>query len=267
MNMITLMTDFGIRDGGVAEMKGVILTMAPQTNIVDLSHQIAPQNIQEAVVTLQRVAPYFPAGTIHVVVVDPGVGTRRRPIAARLGEHYFVGPDNGLITPLLERAERLGGPTEIVVLDQPGYWLPEVSDVFHGRDIFAPVGAHLANGVPINQLGDPIDNPIRFSLPAPLRESQGLRGEVLSIDDFGNIQTNIFRKHLAGMGEVKVRLGDTEILGLARTFGEQPAGSLIALIGTDHDLMVSVVNGDAARRLNAKIGDPVIVESLAQAGT
>jgi S-adenosylmethionine hydrolase len=262
MSFITLLTDFGIRDGAVGLMKGVIWRIAPDAQIADLSHTIAPQNLQEASIVLRFAAPYFPEGTIHIVVVDPGVGTDRRSLAARFGPCFFVGPDNGVCTPLLERAEQAGEPVEIVSLDDPAYWLPTVSDVFHGRDVYSPVGAHLAAGVRLTQLGTPIDDPIRLTLAAPEPISNGIRGEIIFVDDFGNLQTNILRHHLAEWPRVKVRLGDTEIDGMVRTFGERPPGTLIALFGTEHDLYISVVNGNAQARLGGNVGDPVEVVRL-----
>jgi len=260
MSFITLLTDFGIRDGAVGLMKGVIWRIAPEAKIADLSHAIAPQNLQEAAVVLRFAAPYFPPDTVHIAVVDPGVGTDRRPIAARLGEYYFVGPDNGLCTPLLEMAEASGGPVEIVHTNKPQFWLPEVSHVFHGRDIFSPIGAYLAAGTPLAELGTPIDDPVLLALPQPQPRENGWRGEVIFIDDFGNVHTNLLRHHLQPLGEVRVRLCGVEIEGMVRTFGERPADSLIALYGTEHDLMVSVVNGNATQRLGAKIGDVVEVD-------
>src|SRR3972149_2437787 len=146
MSVITLMTDFGIKDGNVGVMKGVIWGIAPDVQISDLSHTIQAQNIREAGFILARSVPYFPKGTIHVAVVDPGVGTQRRPMAARIGDWFFVGPDNGLITMWLEHAEKENWTSEFVHLDRPEYWLPVVSHVFHGRDIFSPAAAHLARG-------------------------------------------------------------------------------------------------------------------------
>lgn len=261
MSFITLLTDFGIYDGAVGLMKGVIWRIAPDAKIADLSHTISPQNLHEAAVVLRFGAPYFPEGTVHIVVVDPGVGTERRPLAARLGAYYFVGPDNGVMTPLLETAEQSGGPVEVVHLNRSDYWLPEVSDVFHGRDIFAPVGAHLAAGVPLASLGAAINDPIRLQLPQPERTPTGWRGQIIFIDSFGNLHTNILRHHLRELGEVNVRLGDTEVEGLVRTFGQRAAGTLIALYGTEHDLMVSVVNGSAQRRLAARVGDEIEVSA------
>lgn len=259
MSFITLLTDFGIRDGAVGLMKGVIWRIAPDAKIADLSHTVGPQNLQEASIVLAFSAPYFPEETIHVVVVDPGVGTGRRSLAARFGTCFFVGPDNGVCTPLLESAEQAEAPIEIVSLDKPEYWLPYVSDVFHGRDVYSPVGAHLAAGVPLSQLGTPIDDPIRLPLPQPEPTSTGIRGEVIFVDDFGNLHTNILRHHLADWTKVKVRIGDVEIKGMVRTFGERPPGTLIAHFGTEHDLDLSVVNGNAQTHLGAKVGDPVEV--------
>ncbi|MGB2909095.1 MAG: SAM-dependent chlorinase/fluorinase [Anaerolineales bacterium] len=163
MSTITLLTDFGLKDGNVGVMKGVIWGITPDVHIADLSHHISPQNVHEAALVLRRAAPYFPDGTVHVVVVDPGVGTERRPIAAQLGNHYFIGPDNGVVTMLLEHIEAEGFPISFIHLNKPQHWLPEVSSVFHGRDIFAPAAAHLAAGVTLTELGDPIDDPIRLS--------------------------------------------------------------------------------------------------------
>ena len=143
MTVISLMTDFGIKDGTVGVMKGVIWGICPSAQIVDLSHMIQPQNIREAGYILARTVPYFPEGSIHVVVVDPGVGTQRRPMAAQIGDWYYVGPDNGTITVWLERAEQEGWRTKFVELNRRQYWLDKISYVFHGRDIFSPCAAHL----------------------------------------------------------------------------------------------------------------------------
>jgi len=259
-SFITLMTDFGIKDGNVGVMKGVIWSIAPQAQITDLSHTIGPQNIREAALILARSAPYFPPGTIHVVVVDPGVGTDRRHIAARLGSQYFVCPDNGVLTLLLERAEAEGWPEEIVHTNKPEYWLAEVSHVFHGRDVFSPVAAHLANGVPLRELGTPIHDPVRLSLAQPQHTPSGWRGEVIHIDHFGNISTNIRKEHLGEPpADIEMRLCGVNIYGMVRTFGERPVGELVALYGSTGNLIVSVVNGNAAQRLNAKVGDLVEV--------
>lgn len=259
MSIITLTTDFGLKDGNVGVMKGVIWGIAPQAQIADLSHLITPQDIAEAGLILLRSAPYFPDGAIHVVVVDPGVGTARRPLAAQVGAQYYVGPDNGTITLWLERAESLGLPARFVRLDKPQYWLPEVSQVFHGRDIFAPTAAHLANGLPLEALGTPIDDPVRLTLPRPEHTQDGWRGEVIHIDHFGNISSNIRREHLGTLRNVTVSLCGVKIDGLVKTFGERPEGELVALFGSTGNLIVSVVNGNAAARLGARVRDKIEV--------
>ncbi len=256
---ITLLTDFGLRDGFVGVMKGVILGLAPDARLVDISHTISPQNVREGAIIFNRAAPYFPEGTIHVCVVDPGVGTARRPIAARLGAQRFVGPDNGLLTLFYRRAQRENWPIEIVHLDQPRYWRPEISNVFHGRDIFAPVAAHLARGVPLASLGSPLADPVLLPLALPERTPDGLRGEIAHVDHFGNLATNIRAEDLAGLDGVAVRAGGAEVRGLSRTFGDRAPGELVALIGSSGDLVLAVVNGSAAQRLDAKVGDPVEV--------
>jgi len=263
MPVITLMTDFGIKDGNVGVMKGVIWGICPGAQIADLSHMIQAQNIREAAHIFARSIPYFPKGSIHVVVVDPGVGTERRPMAAQLGDWVYVGPDNGTITGLLERAEQENWPTNFVELNEKKYWLPAVSFVFHGRDIFSPVAAHLANGVPIRDLGTSINEPVRLKLPKPAQTNDGWRAEVTHIDHFGNVSTNLRIEHLGDamkeQGNIMIRLNGNEIIGLVNTFGERSVGELIALIGSTGYLGVSVVNGSAAQKLGTKVGDGVQV--------
>jgi hypothetical protein len=180
MKLITLLTDFGLKDGFVGVMKGVILSIAPEAQIVDLDHEVEPQNIYRGAFVAGRSVGYFPSGTVHVAVVDPGVGTARRPIAAHVQvkgkEFHLVGPDNGLFTSVYEQAEKEGGRVEVYHLDQPKYWLGEISNVFHGRDIFSPVAAHLLNGVPISALGTHIQNAVRLRLPQAERIPGGVRG-------------------------------------------------------------------------------------------
>jgi len=263
MTVITLLTDFGLRDGYPGVMKGVIWKIAPDVQIADISHSIKPQNVQQAALALARTSPFFPPGTIHVAVVDPGVGTQRRPIGLHLGEHYFIGPDNGLFTLVLEHAETRQALVQLVHLDQSKYWLPEISRGFHGRDIFAPAAAHLALGSRLEDLGTPIHDPIRLQIyrPSPI-QGGGLRGQVIEIDTFGNLSTNVERSHLLPLGEVFVLIAGQRINGLVNTFGDRPMGTLIALYGTAHDLMISIVNGDAAHTLNISVGDIVDVYPL-----
>jgi S-adenosylmethionine hydrolase len=237
----------------------VIYRIAPEVQIADITHSIRPQNIQEGGLVLNRAYRYFPEGSIHVIVVDPGVGTQRRPMAARLGAHFFVCPDNGLITPILQEAEKAGLLVEIVHLDQPRYWLPQVSSVFHGRDIFAPAAAHLANGVPLSELGSPIHDPNRLYQPEPQPIKGGLRGVITFIDHFGNLGTNITRQQFSGHEQVRVKVAGHEIRGLSNAFGDGQEGQLIALIDSDDELTVAVYQGSAAHATGAQEGDMVEV--------
>lgn len=259
MAYITLLTDFGVSDGYPGIMKGVILTIAPEARIADITHLISPQNIHEGGLALFRSYRYFPPGTIHIAVVDPGVGTLRRPIALRLGAHYFIGPDNGLFSPVIHEALRIDWQHHYVHLNRPGYWLPNPSNVFHGRDIFAPAAAHLAAGVSLSELGDEIDDPVLLADLQPVKINSGWKGQVIAVDHFGNLSTNLTENHLFGLRQVIVRIAGREISGLVQAFGDREAGELIALIGTDHDLSISIVNGDAKKVLGIEVGVEVLV--------
>ena len=259
MTIITLTTDFGIRSGFVGTMKGVIYGIAPQAKTVDISHKIAAQDIHEGAYILARAVPYFPQGTIHIYVVDPGVGTQRRPLTARLGEYYFVGPDNGLLTPLIEDAEQNKQPVEFFHLDKPTYWLPKISRTFHGRDIFAPVAAHLANGVALSKLGTPFDDPVRLELTRPEKTDRGWIAHITVIDVFGNLTTDLPASALQGRTDVLFRLLGAEVDGIAESYGHKQPGDLVAVVDSEEYMEVAVVNGSAAQKLGAKVGDAVEV--------
>lgn len=257
MTVITLTTDFGSDDPEASVLKGVIWSIAPTVQVADLSHSISPHDILEAALLLGRVALYFPAGTIHVAVVDPGVGTSRRAIAAKLGSQYFVGPDNGLVSLLIPTNEASKQLFSFIQLDRPEYWLPEVSHVFHGRDVFAPVAAHLAAGVPLTALGSPIDDPVRLEIPEPVPTPDGWLGQVIHIDHFGNLSTNISASHINREKEVIIKIKGEQIFGLVSTFGERPTGALIALLDSSGSLAISLVNGSASHSLGAVVGDKI----------
>ncbi len=259
--IVTLTTDFGQSDYDAGVLSGVIWSIAPQARLVDLSHAIERHNVLEAALLLRRCTPYFPPGTIHLVVVDPGVGTARRGLAAWLGQLFFVGPDNGLLTPLLERARSSDGPLEIVHLDQPRFWLPQVSAIFHGRDVFAPVAAHLANGVRLSELGSPVTDPVLLEFPQPRHSPHGWRGAVLHVDAFGNLSTNLDQALIPAHRPLKVQIAGVQIDGLVATFGDGAPGQLVALFDSSGKLCICVVNGDAASRLQAGVGEPVEVFS------
>ncbi len=257
MGILTLLTDFGTQDGFIGVMKGVIWSICPDVKIADLSHHIEPQNIQQGAVALSRVAPFFPNGTVHVAVVDPGVGTARRAIAAQLGTQTYVAPDNGLLTPLIQDAEEKHLPMTFVALDNPDYWLKSITGTFHGRDLFAPVGAHLAAGVPLEKLGTPINNPIRLEMPAPEKTGAGWIAHITLIDHFGNIRTDLRVDKINA--SAKIRIAGEEISGLVKSYGHRDVGTLVALGDSGGYLEVAVVNGDAAKRLGVKVGDLVEV--------
>ena len=255
-SIISLTTDFGTSDFGVGEMLGVIYTIAGNNvRVADLTHDVPPQNILDAAVILGRHTPYFPEGSIHIVVVDPGVGTPRRPIAARLGRQYFVGPDNGVFTLMLRNAQRDGEPVRVVHTNDPRYWLENVSTIFHGRDIFAAVGAHLAAGVPLENLGQVIHDPVLLDLADPHQIEDGWEGIITRVDHFGNLESNIDASWISGMGPVDVLVGGTTIHGLVATFGEAAVGDLVAMIDSSGVIAASVVNGSAANLLKVAQGD------------
>ncbi len=257
--IITLTTDFGVRDGDVSVTKGVIKGIARETELIDVTHLISPQQIAEAAVVLSRTVFYFPSDTIHMFVVDPGVGTDRKGLAGRIGDQWVVGPDNGALTLVLQQAEAQGLVARFVSLTEPRYWRPEVSSIFHGRDIFAPVCAHLANGVPLEAFGPELPSPVRLPVAPVSRTASGLQGEIVFVDHFGNCSSNIRAADLAGLGPVRVRLRGAEVAGLARTFGERAPGQLTALINHVGELEVAVVNGSAQARLGVTVGDPIDV--------
>lgn len=264
---IVLMTDFGEEDGYVGIMKGVIQGIAPGAIMIDLSHGIPPRDVLAGAMTLHRSVMYFPPETVFVCVVDPGVGTARRSIAARIGTQIFVGPDNGLLTLWLEMAEKMRLPVTMVELDQPQYWLKDLSHSFHGRDVYAPSAAHLASGTPLEDLGTAVNDPICLDIPQPSPVNRGWSGVILHVDHFGNLATNIERKHLLafaedinqGIPEVLVRYGEYAIQGISLTFGNAKPGTLLAIIDSAGRLSLAVVNGNARDYLGAEIGDMVRV--------
>jgi len=240
-------------------MQGVIYRIAPQARIVDITHFVSPQDIQEGAYTLWRAAPFFPKGSIHVYVVDPGVGTRRRPLAAQLGDHFFVGPDNGLLTPLIEDAEHNQQQIEFVHLDRPQFWLPKISRTFHGRDIFSPVAAHLANGILLHELGTQFSDPVRLKLSRPQKTDTGWIAHITSIDTFGNLTTDLPISLLPDSTHILFRLQDVEVNGIVDSYGNQHAGELIAVVDSEEFVELAIVNGNAAQKLGAKAGDIVDV--------
>lgn len=260
MPIITLTTDFGYRDGFVGTVKGVILGIVPDVQLVDLTHSISPQNIMEGAMVLWRAAPFFPPGTVHLAVVDPGVGTLRRPLAASIGYQFFVGPDNGLFTPLMEEAEKRGEDSIFINVNNPKYFLPKVSYTFHGRDIFGPVAAHLAKGVKLEVLGDRIMDPVRIKIPKPEITTEGWIAHITVVDVFGNLTTDLPAKDVTDRGKVEFKISGKTVHGLVESYGIKHPGDLIALVDSEDFIELAVVNGSAAQTLNAKVGDHVVVK-------
>jgi len=259
--VVTLLSDFGAKDPYVAEMKAVILGICPKARLVDVSHEIEKFNIRMGAFVLASAAPYFPKGTIHAAVVDPGVGTKRRAILVETRKAFYVGPDNGL----LMLAAQKQGISHVYNIANPRYMLSKVSKTFHGRDIFAPVAAHLAKGCLPSGFGPEIRDYVvpRFAKPRLTRKA--LLGEVLHVDDFGNVITNIsvedFRKTGIEEGSM-LRLGlkgRVSRLRLCSAYGEAQVGKPLAVIGSHDFLEVSVNQGDASKRFGARVGDAVAV--------
>jgi S-adenosyl-L-methionine hydrolase (adenosine-forming) len=254
--IITLTTDFGLTDGFVGTMKGVILKINPDATIVDITHDIAPQNVEQGAFLFANAAKYFPANAIHVVVVDPGVGSARRAIAAQDGETLFVAPDNGILSPVLRSS------SSVVHLNQPAYWLPRVSNTFHGRDIFAPVAAHLSLGVPLEALGDPISEWVQMNATyIAYRSGDEIAGRVVYIDRFGNVVTNIGEEMLEGMDRARlvVSIGTKQVRGVKTTYADAARGELIALISSSWQVEVAMREGNAAQTLGIRLGDEVVL--------
>ncbi|MBI2845810.1 MAG: SAM-dependent chlorinase/fluorinase [Chloroflexi bacterium] len=257
--IITITTDFGIKDANVAAMKGVILGINPQARILDLSHEIAPQNIAEAAYVLRRGYSYFPSGTVHVVVVDPGVGSERRGLAILIGEYYFVGPDNGVFTYVL-RDSSSDPQRRIIHLTEPRFWRRRIAPTFHGRDIFAPVAAHLSGGISIEGLGQEITDPVTLPFPQVRKEQGRIIGHILYIDRFGNLLTDIAEEDLLALeSQIRIEIASKEIRELSPTFSAGQAGEIIAYIDSAWHLAIAQVEGNAAQSLGAKIGDEIKV--------
>jgi len=258
MRLIAVTTDFGLEDAYVGVIKGVILGINPAATIVDLCHAIPPQDVRAAAFLLHTAWPYFPPGTIHVVVVDPGVGSQRRAIAVDVGAATFVAPDNGVLSYVL--AEAAAKNTPAVHLTNRRYWLSKISATFHGRDIFAPVAAHLSLGVPLADLGEPLPlgELVTFPLPRPARQSNGVWvGHVVHVDHFGNLVTDLEAEAIGDAQAVVIEVGGRRIVGLRRTYAEGSPGEPMALIGSSGRLEIAVPGGQAARGLKVQIGDQV----------
>ena len=261
--IITLTTDFGIDDAYVSAMKGVILDINPGATIVDISHSVEPQNIRRGAFVFSTAYSYFPQDTVHLVVVDPGVGGPRRAIILETANAIFVAPDNGVLSyviqastrKLISRSALMKLPPELQAFEitNPKYWHHPVSSTFHGRDIFAPVAAHISLGKPLNELGRAIASVNVFPLPRPQPDADGnLIGHVLHIDRFGNLITDITSQDLPS-GKFRIEIAGRRIASLSQSY--EPAQELLALIGSSGRLEIALTAGSAARLLGSKVGD------------
>lgn len=264
MPIITLLTDFGATDSYVAQMKGVILQTCRDVDIVDISHDIPPQDIFRAAYVLADSYPSFPRDTIHVVVVDPGVGSERRVLCLAAARHLFLAPDNGVLEFVL-RGEHNDG---LVAVTSEWYFGKSVSNTFHGRDIFASVAGHLALGVKLARLGPNVADPVRVELPEVSVSEDKLSGAVIHVDRFGNLITNIGKAHLAGIfrgaksSQFLTVVADQHIRGLSRAYVDVGSGELLVLMGSSGRLEVALCGGSAAGKLKVSRGEPVEVVRL-----
>jgi S-adenosylmethionine hydrolase len=246
-SIITLTTDFGTRDPYVGAVKGAILTINPSVSIVDITHEIGPGDLIHAAFTMKEIRPYFPKGTIHLAVVDPGVGGPRRPLAVKVQEDVFVGPDNGIFWKVMED----GGRYKAFHLTEEAFFLPTISRTFHGRDIFAPVAGHISKGIPLERLGRPISDPIPLRLDAPKKEGEVLLGEVIRVDRFGNIITNITYRDLRDFAveteALAIEVGAIKLEGIKKTYCDVPEGTPLAIFGSSGLLEIAVNSGNASQ--------------------
>jgi S-adenosylmethionine hydrolase len=256
--LITLTTDFGQASPYVAALKGVILGVNPNVRVLDLTHDIPPQDLRAASFFLASAIPYFPAGPIHVVVVDPGVGTDRALLYIAVGQHRLLAPDNGCWT---ETARHLGAPPQVIRLSEPSYWRRSVSATFHGRDILAPVAAWLSLNLDPDRLGVQTTEWVDLPAPTPQLKPDCLKGEVIFVDHFGNLITNIpghALQNLAGSA-LDVSVGNHHVSQVVRAYGDTPSGTLLALVSSRGTLEIAIAQGNAARKLGVGVGEHVEV--------
>jgi len=264
--IVTLLTDFGVTDGYVGVMKGVILQITPQARLVDITHDLPPYSIAGASFLMEWAYGYFPAGTIHLCVVDPGVGTRRRVLILETQGHFFVAPDNGLLTPFLQSKDE----KKIISADNRLFWLDKISNTFHGRDIFSPLAAHLARGIPPTDMGEEIRDPVLLPQEPLTITPHYIECRIRYIDRFGNLVTNLSRtayeqwaaKKRYTREETVISWPITRIQGISQTYGDKNRGELVAVFdGFDH-LEIAVCGGNAAALTGLNIGEPITVGVL-----
>ncbi len=257
---IVLLTDFGLNDNYVGVMKGVILAIQPHAHIVDLSHSIKPHDVLEGALTLKTAYTYFPKYSIFVCVVDPGVGSKRKPILVATKDYLFLAPDNGVLTPIIDQERTY----KIFEIKNDRYLIKPVSHTFHGRDIFSPVAAYLSKGLLPSRFGPRLKSIKRLELPIPVvnRKNRKIVGQVMHIDHFGNLITNIEERDLKGFSDrFHLNIKNSVIRGLCHSYVEVKRGSVLSIIGSAGYLEISVNQGSAAKKLNVKKGERVEISS------
>ncbi len=251
--LITLSTDFGRRDPYVAAIKGVLLSACPDAQLIDLTHEIAPQDVFEGALFLAAALPHFPAGAVHVAVVDPGVGGDRRAIAVSAGGQRIVCPDNGMLT-LFTREHPID---EARLISNPAFMRDYVSATFHGRDVFAPAAARLACGAPLEAVGPKLDSLVELDIPTPRKTADRVIGEVMHIDGYGNAISNVHRSDLGGATVREVLAAGRRLGALRRTFADAPQGEPLAYFESTGHLALAVNRGDASAVLGLRRGDAI----------
>jgi S-adenosylmethionine hydrolase len=236
-------------------MKGVILSINPDANIVDITHDISPQNVDEAAFVLNRAYSYFPEGTIHVAVVDPGVGSQRAILAVRTPRFIFLGPDNGLLKYILYDHT----DADVFRLTNPVYFLKSISHTFHGRDIFAPAAAHISRGIALEKMGEPFRDYVVGDIRHPTQAQDGITGQIIYIDKFGNAITNIEESQIGNRKNIRIRMKEYEFNRLCKTYKDVPVGESLALIGSGGTVEISIHQGNAKDAMKLSVGDSISV--------
>jgi S-adenosylmethionine hydrolase len=261
--VITLLTDFGVADGFIGVMKGVMLQIAPQARLIDIAHDLPPFSIEGGAFLNQWSYGYFPQGTAHLCVVDPGVGTSRRMLAVQVSGHFFIAPDNGVLSPIL----RINEPKTVVSITNTKYWMDKVSHTFHGRDIFSPVAAHLAAGVAIEELGEMIDDPIMLPELELMFREDAITCQIEYVDRFGNLITTLpdyrckdwMKANHVYSESIQIQAGGKIINGISSSYGEKQAGELLAVFDGFNRLEISVNQGSAKTITGLQYGDTVLL--------
>jgi len=261
LGLITLLTDFGDQDSFVASMKGVILTINPQVSFVDLSHHVSPHSVEEAAYLLESCYRYFPEGTVHVAVVDPGVGSARRPLIAKSERYFFLAPDNGLLTPILAEESEI----EVREIENADYRLTSPGHTFDGRDLFAPAAAWLSKGEAFDLFGQPVHDPIRRSLGEPMWQGHSLVGKIIYVDRFGNLISNITSKHLGQIRSITqcpiptICIGRQKIQGLLASYSDGTPDCPRALVNSNGLIEIFLKEESAANRLGLGSGERITI--------